>query len=141
MELILNLVWLVIATALVCIWRTQWIPQRSGRARGRVQEFSAVSLALVLLFFAVSMSDDLHSEIVALEELSANKRDHAHAGVAHPSAEPISIPHPLFGALAAARPLFADASAVGAVASAKPVFDIHTSIGLKSDRAPPMTVL
>jgi hypothetical protein len=141
MELILNLVWLFIATSLVCIWRIQWIHQRLGRARGRVQEWSAVSLALVLLFFAVSMSDDLHSEIVALEDLSTNKRDHIHAAAAHPAADPISSPHPLLGALAPARPIVGTAHAVGDISSASPSFESCIALGLKPNRAPPMTFL
>src|ERR1700728_2396958 len=84
MELLLNLLWLLIAVALVCVWRTQWSNQRPGTDRRHLQEWSAVSLALVLLFFAVSMSDDMHSEIVALEECSANKRDQVQASAAQP---------------------------------------------------------
>lgn len=141
MELILNLVWLFIAIALVCVWRILWIHQRQGRARGRVQEWSAVSLALVLLFFAVSMSDDLHSEIVALEDFSANKRDHMHAAVSDPSADSASVPHPLFGAVAGDRPSARGAYAVGTVESARLVSEFHISLGLKPNRAPPVTLV
>ena len=74
MESLLNILWMLIAVGLVGIWRTRWIHQRRSSSQRSVQEWSAVSLALVLLFFAVSMTDDMHAEIVALEECSASKR-------------------------------------------------------------------
>jgi hypothetical protein len=76
MELFLNLVWFLGAVVLVCVWRLRWIPQRSAGTRRGLHEWSAISLALVLLFFAVSMSDDMHAEIVALEDFSASRRQH-----------------------------------------------------------------
>jgi hypothetical protein len=75
MELLLNILWLLIAVGLLGTWRMSWVHQRRRSARHSLQEWSAVSLALVLLFFAVSMTDDLHSEIVALEECSTSKRE------------------------------------------------------------------
>src|SRR6202034_1679639 len=93
MELLLNLLLLLVAAALVCVWRTQWVNQRRGTDRRYLQECSAVSLALVLLFFAVSMSDDMHSEIVALEDCSANKRDQIQAYAAHPLMQPARWVH------------------------------------------------
>jgi hypothetical protein len=141
MELILNLVWLFIAIALVCVWRTQWIHQKLGRAHGRVQQWSAVSLALVLLFFAVSMSDDIHAEIVALEELSSNRRDHVHAAVAHPAAEPTSTPHPDCWAVATRPLLPGDAYAVGTTPPTNLAPGFIARLGLKPDRAPPIALL
>jgi len=138
MELMLNLVWLVLAAALLCVWRLQWTHQRTGRSRGRVQEWSAVSLALVLLFFAVSMSDDLHSEIVALEELSANKRDYVHAGASQPGPGPSSTPHPVFWAVATSQLSLGDRDATCDHPSQQPAFEFLSSFGLRSNRAPPL---
>jgi hypothetical protein len=103
MELFLNLLWLLIAAVLLCTWRTQWIHERRGGMRHRVREWSAVSVALVLLFFAVSMSDDMHAQIVALEESSANKRDQLHMSGPHSLPEPGTARHT--AALAAPRPM------------------------------------
>ena len=75
MELLLNVIGVLIALGLLGTWRMRWVHQRHKSSRRSLQEWSAVSLALVLLFFAVSMTDDMHSEIVALEECSTNKRD------------------------------------------------------------------
>jgi hypothetical protein len=140
MELILNLVWLFIATFLICVWRIQWIHQGPGRAHGRVRQWSAVSLALVLLFFAVSMSDDIHSEIVALEELSANKRDQITAAASHPGAELTSTPHLLFLAISG-RTFAGHAHAVEDAPSTGLVVESLIFLGLKPNRAPPVTLL
>ncbi len=93
MELLLNLFWLLIAAVLLCTWRTQWVHERRGGIRHRVQEWSAVSLALVLLFFAVSMSDDMHSEIVALEESSLSRRDQVVVSASAPLPRPGATLH------------------------------------------------
>jgi hypothetical protein len=107
MELILNILWMLIAVGLIGIWRARWIHERRHSSGRSLQEWSAVSLALVLLFFAVSMTDDMHAEIVALEECSATRRDlvclpGAHAlpqsGTAlHTSPWAIVAPFPFFG--------------------------------------------
>jgi hypothetical protein len=142
MELILNLVWLFIAIALVCVWRTQWAHQRLRPAHGRrVQEWSAVGLALVLLFFAVSMSDDMHSEIVALEELSGNSRDHLHLGGTQPVPHPPSLLHAVWSLMATDLPSFSDSIAVDAMPFEKLLVDSRPSGSPKSNRAPPVRPL
>jgi hypothetical protein len=83
MELLLNIFGMLIVVGLLGTWRTRWVHQRRRSSRHSLQELSALSVALVLLFFAVSMTDDLHSDIVALEECSAHKRDFVCAAPAH----------------------------------------------------------
>ena len=76
MELLLNIVWMVIAVGLDRNLAHALDPSAARiTSRRSLQEWSAVSIALVLLFFAVSMTDDMHAEIVALEECSATRRD------------------------------------------------------------------
>ena len=55
MELFLNILWVLIALGLLGTWRTQWVHQRCHTRRHSVQEWAAISVALVLLFFAVSL--------------------------------------------------------------------------------------
>jgi hypothetical protein len=93
MELFLNILWVLIALGLLGAWRTRWIHQRRRTLRHCVQEWSAISVALVLLFFAVSMSDDLHSEIVALEDCSATRRASVHSANAHALPQSGVAPH------------------------------------------------
>jgi hypothetical protein len=140
MELFLNLLWLLIAVALVSVWRTQWANQRRGTNRRYLLEWSAVSLALVLLFFAVSMSDDLHPEIVALEDCSANKRDQSHASALHVWMQPAQGVHQAPGAVSAQAVSPDRFDVVGAVVVSEPTFGTRAPRGLKPNRAPPVSV-
>jgi hypothetical protein len=141
MELFLNLLWLLIAAALLCTWRTQWVHDRRRTPRRRIQEWSAVCLALVLLFFAVSMSDDMHSEIVALEESSLSKRDQLLPSTSHPLVQPKAVPHtPLWATMqsvASDQPL-ACSTTVAAEATS---FAHFAALNSLCGRAPPVSVL
>jgi hypothetical protein len=140
MELLLNLLWLLVAAALVCVWRTQWVNQRRGTDRRHLQEWSAVSLALVLLFFAVSMSDDMHSEIVALEDCSANKRDQIQAYAAHPLMQPARWVHQAHWAVSPRALSSGRFETVGAEVVSEPAFGTLAPYGLKPNRAPPVSL-
>jgi hypothetical protein len=74
MELFLNLLWLLIAAGVVCVWRTCWLRQKTQKRREPLREWTAMGCALVLLFFAVSLTDDLHSEVMLLEDRSTSRR-------------------------------------------------------------------
>ncbi len=141
MELFLNLFWLLIAVALLATWRTKWVPQRRRSLRHCLQEWSAVSLALVLLFFAVSMTDDMHYEIVALVEGSANKRDQIGLPTAHPSAPPSAATHSPVWAIVPSGPSVGCAHQVRAVTSSGRSFVAFFSINPASSRAPPVSFL
>src|SRR5574337_1161031 len=75
MELLLNLFWLLLAVVSFAAWGMQW-PRRGG-VRGHRREllYGAVGLtcALVLLFFAISLTDDLH-EVPAVAESTRSSR-------------------------------------------------------------------
>src|SRR5271154_2971452 len=77
METFLNILWLLIAVGVLAVWRTQWVHQHEQQARARrnpSQEWTAVGCALVLLFFAVSLTDDLHFEMVLFDECATGRR-------------------------------------------------------------------
>jgi hypothetical protein len=74
MESFLNLLWVAIATAAFCFWRTRWLHENREHRRRPLQEWTAFSCALVLLFFAVSLTDDLHSELMIFDECSTSRR-------------------------------------------------------------------
>jgi len=83
MEAFLNLLWVLIAVGALGTWRGCWMrEQREGR-RDPVREWAAVVCALVLLFFAVSLSDDLRTSAMLLEEGAGRRhsmmRDAGHA--------------------------------------------------------------
>ncbi|HXO06216.1 MAG TPA: hypothetical protein VN884_11365 [Candidatus Sulfotelmatobacter sp.] len=74
MESFLNLLWVAIAVGAFCFWRTRWLYERRDRGREPLREWTAFACVLVLLFFAVSLTDDLHSESVIFDECSAGRR-------------------------------------------------------------------
>ncbi len=70
MELLLNLLWFLVALAGFALWWTRW--SRAGRGCGQRQESlrGAVGLScvLVLLFFAISLTDDLQAVPMVAED-------------------------------------------------------------------------
>jgi len=90
MESFLNLLWVAIAAVAFGFWRTRWLHDRSEPRRDPLREWTAFACALVLLFFVVSLTDDLHSELVIFDECSASRRHslalvRPHDGPPHPT--------------------------------------------------------
>ncbi len=68
MELLLNLVWLVVACTALARWtRQRACGDAAGRRRAWGLELFALGCALVLLFPIISVSDDLQAEPAAVE--------------------------------------------------------------------------
>jgi len=66
-----NLAWLVFAAASLLLWR-QWLqPQLGGRSR---RSFCALLSVLLLMFPIISISDDLHPDLVAAVECESKSR-------------------------------------------------------------------
>jgi hypothetical protein len=105
METILNLLWLIVTLAALWLWRFRWlVSRRNPRARVFL-ETVAMGCALALLFPVISLTDDLHPEIVAVDA-SSGKRNCCLmvAGATRtPHVIPISGAH---SALAVLRPRF-----------------------------------
>lgn len=79
MELLLNLLWLLLALPACWLW------QRSAAARGvrrvsSLQCLLALGCAVVLLFPVISATDDLHAMRSEMEESSSSKRTVRQAG-------------------------------------------------------------
>lgn len=74
MELFLNVLWVSIASCGVIVWRTQWAMQPRVRRHSSWREWTAFICAMVLLFFVVSLTDDLHAELLLIEECSTSRR-------------------------------------------------------------------
>lgn len=70
MELTLNLVWVGVAIAgIVLQWMTMSRASRSSDPSASTgQRIIAMGCALVILFFVISMTDDLHDQAVMFEE-------------------------------------------------------------------------
>jgi hypothetical protein len=74
MESFLNILWVAMALAAFGVWRTNWLHQHRDGRREPLREWTAFACALVLLFFAVSLTDDLHSDLVIFDECSTIRR-------------------------------------------------------------------
>jgi len=70
MELLLNLVWLLLAVPGYWLWRRSVHSHRAGSR----QCLLALGCALVLLFPVISATDDLHAMRAEMEESSSSKR-------------------------------------------------------------------
>jgi hypothetical protein len=68
-EALLNLAWLVIAVAAVCVFRAVWRKRKAAT----LLEWVALGTFLFLLFPVISLTDDLHPEL-QLAEASTSKR-------------------------------------------------------------------
>ncbi len=69
MELLLNLLWLLLALPAYCLWRDARNSRRSG-SPSPLQCLLALGCVLVLLFPVVSATDDLHAMRSEMEESS-----------------------------------------------------------------------
>ncbi len=75
MELFLNLLWLLIAVVSVAYWCRHAPPDAAKRR----PQCIALACALLLLFPVISLTDDLHAEVMLIEDGNTAKR---HAGSA-----------------------------------------------------------
>jgi len=74
MELLLNLLWLMLALPAVLIWRHDLTSARASGRFCRSRSFFLLSCLLALLFPIVSVTDDLHPTRSEMEESSPSKR-------------------------------------------------------------------
>jgi hypothetical protein len=137
MESFLNILWVAIAAVAFGFWRTRWLHDRSERRRDSLREWTAFACALVLLFFAVSLTDDLHSELVIFDECSASRR-HSLALVRSHDAPP----HPTFALSSgvARQQLFAlfdPPRYSGPLIPGKEFWPSVVDLCIRTDRSPP----
>jgi len=142
MELILNITWVLLAGATLWVWRTRWVHDRNRALPPSLREWTAVSVALILLFFAVSMSDDLHPEMMLFEDSATSRRSSSLSVDAHHSPLHSVTPRHATGlavvaALLALENLRVGRTAVLDLAPAALCFDGQS----RSCRAPPLSPL
>ena len=85
MESFLNILWVLIALGALAAWQVSWVHQERRAPRNPVQEWTEFICALVLLFFAVSLTDDLHSELVLFDECASGRRYSTVCSCGHPT--------------------------------------------------------
>lgn len=108
MELVLNILWLLLAASCVTVWRANWAHQPRTRRHAAWREWTAIACALVLLFFVVSLTDDLHAEIIVLEECSNCRRHVNCLSSVHATHQPDHFPTGPRLAVMPAQTRFAD---------------------------------
>lgn len=75
MELFLNVVWLLVALAAIgYCWHRWSSPEGVAEGATLCQRWVTLGCGLVLLFFVISLTDDLHPELASLEDSSSSKR-------------------------------------------------------------------
>lgn len=74
MELLLNILWLMLAVPAAWLWLRDPACAQSSRRLGGMRPILLLSCVLVLLFPVVSATDDLHPMRPELEESSLSKR-------------------------------------------------------------------
>jgi hypothetical protein len=139
MELLLNIVWAVMACVSFVCWRLCWRRQKlpSAATRPRFMEFTALACALILLFFPISLSDDLHADVMVYDACSSTRRYFfALLAFHHLPSATYRAPQPV--AAIACQPLDVEptlASALQPVGNAGASSQIYGK--LSNDRAPP----
>ena len=95
MERSLNILWLLIALGALSAWYISWAHHKVRTPSKLLQEWIALTCALVFLFFAVSLSDDLRAAAILCDDGVTSRRhslvwDCAHSS--HQSAERPQVP-------------------------------------------------
>jgi hypothetical protein len=94
MELALNLVWLCLALSGFAVLgsnlsRTSWVPARGPSNK---QKIIAMSCAMIILFFVISMTDDLHDQEIFVEESKSLRVMAGTGSLSHSSPQAAATP-------------------------------------------------
>jgi hypothetical protein len=91
METLLNLVWLLLALTSTTFWIVYWRRALFAPSRRKQVLYSAVGLVcvLVLMFYAISLTDDLQQITALVEDAALAGARSCKATVAH-----VRVPHP-----------------------------------------------
>jgi hypothetical protein len=73
METILNLIWLAVTVAAIWLWRFRWSVSRQNPRHGARMEVVAIVCVLALLFPVISLTDDLHPDMVPADTVSSKR--------------------------------------------------------------------
>jgi hypothetical protein len=98
MELFLNLLWLMIALVALGMFHRS-VGRDAGSAGQRRNGWVALVCALVLLFFVISLTDDLHQEVVFIEDASLSRKQVTALHSVHAQAPAAHHAHHLFAAI------------------------------------------
>lgn len=140
MELFLNIFWSLITVAGLILWRTQWARQSRVPRHAAWREWTAFVCSMVLLFFVVSLTDDLHAELMLIEECSSSRRLAACLACPH-HASPENRNGTHAWAVLPARPNFDSLAFVTPVLSTPEIWQSPLDLQNTFGRAPPASNL
>jgi len=142
MELLLNLFWLLVALAGIGLWWTRWSPANRSRRRWPESLRSAVGLCcvLVLLFFAISLTDDLQ-QVPAIAEDSRTPRGPLQVWKVSPCSTESGKQEASFEGVIAAKFLCRAVAVLGHVINGDAPVPGTASRQLLPSRAPPLPAL
>jgi hypothetical protein len=103
MELFLNILWVMIALGAFGVWQIWWNRQPRRSPRKPLQEWTAFACALVFVFFAVSLSDDLHAAAILADDCASGRHHSLVWSCGHAAHPDASVSHPCFAVVPAAR--------------------------------------
>ena len=134
MELLLNLLWLMLALPAFLIWRRQSGCAQSSDKQCHSRAFVLLVCLLALLFPVVSASDDLHPISAEIEESGPSKRVVRHSqGFSSPA-----YSHDSGVARLAHVPSFRPEVGVrGTISEYQPIHAEQALVSTINDRAPP----
>jgi hypothetical protein len=94
MELVLNLIWVTVAVLGFALLRANLsrTSRRSAREPSDRQKIIAMTCTVVILFFVISMTDDLHEQQMAVEEIRTSRVTFETASPSRASAHTIATP-------------------------------------------------
>jgi len=138
MELFLNILWVVIVLAAFAVWRGVWSREKRDGRHAWLHEWTAFACTLIFLFFAVSLTDDLHANLDFLVESSASRRSALISACAHSQHHAESVVPDLYATIFPHVRLHNPLCFVAIVLP----FDLPSNAfiegGLSSGRAPPV---
>jgi hypothetical protein len=133
MELLLNLIWLAVAVSALAAWR---IRNRDHSRAELLREGVALLCVLVLLFFVISMTDDLHQEATLSEDSTLTRRQIARVAMPHPPPSPAHfVHHPALARCAAC--VLDSAQPSAPIVAASFIIPASRTSGVISGRSPP----
>ena len=140
MEISLNLLWLGVALIAISVWIFRW---RSASAASAISGAVALGCAVILLFPSISVTDDLHPQIVALDAAGGKRNmcrliSCAGRGLSQNSATALKLPHHAFVAVQSNLSI-GDAFTISGSVTEKSSLYPHTSRSSLSGRSPPVS--
>jgi hypothetical protein len=135
MELLLNILWLLLALPAVVVWRRQARSSRNPEEYSHARSFVLSGCLLALLFPVISASDDLHPIRAEIEEAGISKRtvkylpSVASPAWSHDGAGAAQLPH-----LPSLQP---GNDTFGTTSEYLPVLPQPTPVSNRGGRAPP----